>query len=121
MKARTEQGTIILLGAVAILSLFVCMTRYADYDLWWHLKLGESLVANWRIPSVDTFSYTAFGRSQFAGEWLADGIIFLTFKLGGFWGLNLLKTVLLLITFYFLHLLMREQAGGKGEYLPAAV
>jgi hypothetical protein len=121
MKARTEQGTIILLGALAILSLFVCMTRYADYDLWWHLKLGESLVANWRIPSVDTFSYTAFGRSQFAGEWLGDGIIFLTFKLGGFPGLNLLKTVLLLITFYFIYILSREQAGRQGGYLPAAV
>ena len=121
MKARAEQGTIILLAAVAILSLFVCMTRYADYDLWWHLKLGESLLANWRLPSVDTFSYTAFGRSQFTGEWLADGIIFLTYNLGGFWGLNLLKTALLLITFYFLHLLVREQEGGQGEKLLAGV
>ncbi len=110
MKIREDQGIIISFAALSVLTVFVCMTKYADFDLWWHLKLGESIVTNWRFPSEDTFSYTALGRHQFTGEWLADTIIFLTFKAAGFWGLNILKALVLLLTFRFLYLQIKDDA-----------
>ena len=101
-------GTFVLAGALALVTLLVCMTRYADYDLWWHLKLGELIRTNWQLPGSDTFSYTAAGRHQFTGEWLADLLIYLTYAGGGFLGLNLLKAALLLATFRFLYLQMLD-------------
>jgi len=121
MKLKECQGAAISVVALVVVTVLVCMTRYADYDLWWHLKLGEAILADWKLPSADTFSYTAAGRHQFTGEWLADVMIFLTFKAGGFWGLNILKALLLLVTFRLLFLLMKESSSAERGYVAAAV
>ena len=108
--------------ALALLTLLVCMTKYADYDLWWHLKLGETIFSAKTMPWVDTFSYTVAGRHQFTGEWLADLVIFLTFNFGGFLGLNLLKASLLLIAGFFLYkLVMQSSSAAKGAFATAVV
>lgn len=120
MNIREKQGRLALAGALILLTIMVCMTKYADYDLWWHLKLGELICTNWQLPSNDSFSYTAAGRHQFTGEWLADAVIFLTFRTGGFVGLNLLKAALLLATFRLLYLQMRELSPEKKGHAVAA-
>jgi tetratricopeptide (TPR) repeat protein len=108
-------------AALTLLTILVCMTRYADYDLWWHLKLGEQIFATWRLPSLDSFSYTVAGRHQFTGEWLADLLIYLTYQGGGFLGLNLLKAALLLATFRLLYLQMMESMPEKRGAVVAAM
>lgn len=94
----------------AILVLLVCMTKYADYDLWWHLKLGEYVARNGMIPWADAYSYTATGKHQFVGEWLGDLCIFLAFDWAGFLGLNLLKALVVLMISGYVYLLLRSQA-----------
>ena len=107
--------------ALSILALLVCMTRYADYDLWWHLRLGEIVLAKLAPASVDTFSYTVAGRAQFSGEWLADAVIYGVYAAGGFLGLNLLKWVLLLLTAAFIYLQIRLESGAARGYALAAL
>lgn len=96
--------------ALAVLTGFICMIKYADYDLWWHLKLGESIFTDLKLPYQDTFSYTIAGRHQYIGEWLGDLTIFLVFNAGGFIGLNLLKASLLLVAFAFIYLRIRDMS-----------
>ena len=43
-----------------------------DGDTGWHVKTGEWILANRRIPSQDMFSYTKAGQPWFAWEWLWD-------------------------------------------------
>jgi len=121
MGKRLELSRIILFASLAILVLLVCMTRYADYDLWWHLRLGESIVSGSGIPWQDTFSYTANGRQQFVGEWLADSLIYLTFTSFGFTGLNLLKAVLVGVALCFIYRHIRSVAGDDARSRLAAV
>lgn len=109
------------LAALALLTVLFCMTRYADYDLWWHLQLGKEIVTSGRIPWLDSFSYTAAGRAQFTGEWLADALIFLTYQGGGFLGLNLLKAALLLTALAFVWLQLRLTGEGNSRTFAAAV
>jgi hypothetical protein len=118
---RFDLKGILPLVSLVLLTVLICMTRYADYDLWWHLKLGETIFSNHTLPSLDTFSYTAAGRHQFTGEWLADLVIFLTFHAAGFLGLNLLKALLLLVAFGFLFLQMKSAAKDVGGAAFAAV
>ncbi len=108
-------------AALALLTILFCMTRYADYDLWWHLQLGEAIVTTQSIPWQDSFSYTAAGREQFTGEWLADALIFLTFKAGGFLGLNLLKAALLGTALCFIWLQIRGEGRAADRTFTAAV
>ncbi len=121
MTISDRQGNLVLAAALTLLTVLVCMTKYADYDLWWHLKLGEHICTTWQLPWSDSFSYTAAGRHQFTGEWLADALIYLTFKGGGFLGLNLLKAVMLLATFRLLYLQMKESAPASRWHAASAV
>lgn len=107
--------------ALSILALLVCMTRYADYDLWWHLRLGETVLAKLAPASVDSFSYTVAGRAQFSSEWLADALIYGVYSVAGFLGLNLLKWVLLLLTAVFIHLQVKLESGAARGYATAAL
>ncbi|MGD0578517.1 MAG: hypothetical protein ABSC08_06275 [Bryobacteraceae bacterium] len=54
---RSQQGISFLLG---------------DSDTGWHLKTGEWMLANGRVPTTDPFSYTKAGQPWFAWEWLWD-------------------------------------------------
>lgn len=107
--------------ALTLLTILICMTRYADYDLWWHLRLGETIFSTKALPWLDSFSYTVAGRHQFTGEWLADLLIFLTFDSGGFLGLNLLKAMLLSITGFFLYKQMKSDSGDVTGAAAAAI
>ena len=119
---RTGLKSVFPLASLALLTVLICMTKYADYDLWWHLKLGETVFSTHSLPWLDTFSYTAAGRHQFTGEWLADLIIFLTFQTAGFLGLNLLKALLLLLSFSFLFLQMKSASkGARGAAFAAVI
>jgi hypothetical protein len=118
---RFDLKLVLPLVSLALLTVLICMTKYADYDLWWHLKLGETIFNSRTLPWLDTFSYTAVGRHQFTGEWLADLIIFLTFQSTGFLGLNLLKALLLLLSFGFLFLQMKSASKNAGGAAFAAV
>ena len=52
-------------------------------DFWWHLKVGEIIVSTRTIPGTDIFSYTAAGKPFILGNWLAEVIYYLVFRLGG--------------------------------------
>jgi len=108
MKFPEKLGPFAITVSLALLTVFICMQRYADYDLWWHLKLSEYFFEQLQLPSTDSFSYVASGQQQFTGEWLGDAVIYLVFISGGFLGLNLFKAVILLTTFFLLYLRMRD-------------
>jgi hypothetical protein len=66
------------------------VTKIADFDLFFHLRLGEWLLEK-GIYRLDTFSYTAEGRPQYLLEWLSNGILYIAYKYMGYTGLGLLK------------------------------
>lgn len=87
-----------------------------DYDFFWHLKRGEVTFTTGAINAPDSFSYTYEGKPQYGGEWLADLIFFASYKAGGFYGVNALKAVLLIATFFLLFgalLSMRPRPPGE--------
>ncbi|HXA06394.1 MAG TPA: hypothetical protein VNY30_16230 [Bryobacteraceae bacterium] len=43
-----------------------------DGDTGWHVRTGEWILANGRVPHEDIFSYTRAGQPWFAWEWLWD-------------------------------------------------
>ncbi|SNB46211.1 tetratricopeptide repeat protein [Geobacter sp. DSM 9736] len=105
----------------SVLLVLFSMTRYADYDLWWHLKLGESVFETGKPFFTDTFSYTFAGKSQYCGEWIADLLIFLSYHTGGIAGVNLLKALVLSGTFFFLYRTMRDAEPDSRAGFAAAI
>lgn len=56
----------------------------ADGDAGWHIRTGEYILDNGRIPTTDLFSFSKPGEPWFAWEWGADVIFALLFRSGGF-------------------------------------
>jgi len=55
----------------------------SDSDTGWHLRTGEWILANGRVPQNDIFSYTQAGQPWFAWEWLSDVLFALLFRWHG--------------------------------------
>ncbi len=66
-----------------------------DLDYWWHLATGRWMLDHGRVPAVDPFSFTHFGQSWYAHEWLGELIFALADKIGGY-ALNIALTALVL-------------------------
>ena len=73
------------------------------YDFWWHLKLGELILATRSIPSVDLFSFTAEETPFIAQSWLAEIMIYVIYSSAGLPGLVVLATMILLLTLFVIH------------------
>lgn len=72
-----------LLAAVLLAVGSVGFDALSDPDVWWHMRLGDWILAGHRIPTTELFSYTAQGNPLTAHEWLSDTVFALLNGGGG--------------------------------------
>jgi len=96
-----------IVALAALLALAWFSGEVGDSDTWWHLKTGQYLVQQHRLPVPDPFSFTTYtGRPSYAAEesvrrfnltheWLAQILLYLAYAAGGFAGLVLFRAALL--------------------------
>jgi hypothetical protein len=80
-----------LLAGVLMLTAGVGLDALSDPDVWWHIRLGDWIIAHHQIPAGELFAYTAFGNPLVAHEWLSETIFAALAAVGGL----LLVTVLM--------------------------
>lgn len=82
-----------------ILVLFWCTAGVpwllTDSDTGWHIRTGEWILQNGRIPATDLFSFTKFGQPWFAWEWLSDVSMAAVHRHLGLGGIALLSLLVL--------------------------
>lgn len=78
---------VVLSAFLAVLAVFTVRGRLNDPDMWWHLKLGESVWINHTILTADLFSFTALHHAYVPYEWLAQTMIYGAYRLSGYSGL----------------------------------
>jgi hypothetical protein len=84
-----------MLGGLLVTGVFVARHNFeVDPDLWWHLKVGEDILATHRWPIVDPYSFTAAGQPWLAYEWLGDVLFATVAHIGGLRGLQALFIIL---------------------------
>jgi hypothetical protein len=70
-----------------IVFLFVRLTGaqflLGDGDTGWHIRTGEWIMANGRVPEHDVFSFTKAGQTWYAWEWLSDVLFAWLYHHGG--------------------------------------
>lgn len=81
----TKLGVLLLIGAVFVVQLFFFSGGINGNDFWWHIKAGEWIVENGRIPTTDIFSWYGMeqGISWTAHEWLSEVIFYFIYSVGG--------------------------------------
>lgn len=114
MQAARSQFALKLLPSMAdfaflmpIAFLFCRMegmkTIFSDCDTGWHIRTGEWILANHRVPTHDIFSYSKPNGAWYAWEWLSDVIWAFLRAHGGLAALGL--TAILIVAFSFVLLL----------------
>lgn len=82
-----------------------------DGDTGWHIRTGEWILANHRIPSQDIFSYTKAGQQWFAWEWLWDLVFGWLYQRGGMAAVVLASVLVVCVTSALLFRLIRRKCG----------
>ncbi len=75
LSART-----LLLGGVLIVILSLFVSGEQDPDFWWHIRIGQWMVANNRLPSTDIFTYTVPTHVWTDHEYLTEILMWLTYS-----------------------------------------
>jgi hypothetical protein len=84
------------LTSLLVLTVFtIARDGLADPDIWWHLRNAEYLLANFRLPRFDTFSFTVIGHPWINHEWLAEIPYYLAWRAFGLVGIKALSLVIL--------------------------
>src|SRR5438270_10148671 len=92
---------IMAIGALLLISL--CTSESGDSDTWWHLKTGQYILQQHKLPVPDPFSWTTYmGKPAYPGEettryfnltheWLSQVMLYGSYAAAGFKGLILMR------------------------------
>ena len=84
-----------LLAALLVGAVFVVDRAFrVDPDVWWHLKVGETILRTHRVPTSDPYSFTVPGSPWMAYEWLGEVLLAAVSRVGGLRGLLALEIAL---------------------------
>ncbi len=70
----------------------------SDSDTGWHIRTGDWILQHGSIPRTDPFSFTRFGQTWIAWEWLWDVAMAVAHRLGGLGAVVLVCMLLLGVT-----------------------
>lgn len=86
------------LGAVLIVTaLTFPLSRWADWDIYWHLANGRLMVESGTFPDPDRFSWAMEGHPYLAYSAQLDRLLYLLWKLGGAEALSVFAVVAYLL------------------------
>lgn len=98
--------------ALLILLSIALLLPLSPQDYWWYLRLGQDVIRNGAVPSVDMYSFTQAGSPFFYQSWLAAVIFWKTYQTGGLMLTFFLRAVVIAITYSLLWSLARSAGAG---------
>lgn len=85
MKYRVNWRTGFVFCCAVIVATGTLWT--ADPDVFWHLKVGEWIVAHHSVPRTDIYSWSAGGRPWTAHQWAWEVLLYEVYRYTGMFGL----------------------------------
>ncbi|MBI5943416.1 MAG: hypothetical protein HY864_03535 [Chloroflexi bacterium] len=98
--------------ALLILLSLALLLPLSPQDYWWYLRLGQDVIRNGSVPTIDTYSFTRAGMPFFYQSWLAAVIFWKTYQTGGLMLTFFLRAVVIVITYSLLWSLVRNAGAG---------
>ena len=78
-----------MLASLLVGVVFVTARAFrVDPDLWWHIKVGDAILATHHWPTTDVYSFTVNGQPWIAYEWLGDVLLSAAYRTAGISGLE---------------------------------
>jgi hypothetical protein len=112
-----------MLGGLLITGVFWAKHGFnVDTDFWWHLKVGEDILATHHWPTTDAYSFTAPGQPWMAAEWLGDVLFAWVERIGGLRALDVLLIVMSAVIILALYAFCTLRSGNsKASFAATAI
>ncbi len=91
--ASRRRADAALVAGLVLLAGLLGATRVRDFDVWWHLRTGQIIRAERRLPTTDWFTFTAANDPWIDGQWGSQVVASLLYDAGGIEALNGAKAV----------------------------
>src|SRR6266496_3558855 len=102
-----------LLPWLVALGAGVCsLSRIGDYDIWYHLRAGQVILAS-GLPRTDPFAFTAIGQPFSLQSWLAEVIYWIPYRAAGIAGVQVFNAALVAATLGLVLAVMRLRTRGR--------
>ncbi len=103
----------VLAGLLTALGVLCFNLKYGvlDFDVWWHVKVGEWIVQHRSFPHTGIFSRTAAGRPWAAYSWGYEVLLSLAYRWFGLLGIALFGTLLTLAVAFSVFWMLRQLSG----------
>ena len=105
-------GNIIFVALLFVLVFNSGNGLLGDGDSGYHIRTGELILKEWRIPALDPYSYHVPPLQWTAHEWLAEVIMATIHSVSGLTGIVLFFAVLLALIHWCLYRILREAIEG---------
>ncbi len=111
--ARRDPVELVWAALAVLLPVLVSLlSRMGTIDLAYQIRAGNEVLAG-SIPRIDTYTFSAAGRSWTDQQWLAQGVLAAVDRVGGWASLAALQAVLIGLTFGLLYLAVRSGEVGR--------
>ena len=102
-----------LTGFLTFIGGFAFYTKLCviDNDIWWHLKVGDWMLAHLAVPHTGILSRTAAGRPWVAYSWGYEVLMSWAYRWFGLMGIGLYGTVLTIAVAYAVYWMLRRLSG----------
>lgn len=107
-RSLKNKFNFLLVAFIILLTIFSTFKIFQDDDIFWHLATGRYILENKSIPSTDIFTYMDTDIKWIPCEWGWDIITYSIYNFGGYVALSIFRTLLLIMTFVFLILSLRN-------------
>jgi hypothetical protein len=116
-KFQVSVAITVFLISYSALLLYPGFTLLRDPDTFSHIRIGQWILDNARVPVVDFYSYTAVGQPWISVPWLAEILFALAFNAAQWRGVVLLgaascAAIIALLSFYLVRNLRFSVAVG---------
>lgn len=81
-----------------------------DGDTGYHIRTGEEILKNWRVPTHDIFSAHLPPLKWTAHEWFSEVILAVVYKFSGLTGIVIFFALLLAATHWLLYFILRQKS-----------
>jgi hypothetical protein len=100
----------VLLGGIGVIALHL---KYCilDYDIWWHLKVGDWIVQNSALPHTGILSRTASDRPWIAYSWGYEVLLSRAYTWFGLMGIGIFGVALTLGVAFTIFWMLRRLSG----------
>ncbi len=93
LPTPARRPPVLILLTVCFALLLFCMPL-GGFDIWWHLKIGEWIVENARVPRTDLYTYGSLGMPYLDQHWGFQVYSWILYSIGGVPLLGLAKSAM---------------------------